>query len=142
MGRLFWVSRVTSAITTVLARETRGSQRRSKGGGEGGNMLMGASIKVTGFKETERGYRQVLAAGKVKGQSPPSASRRTSFSNTLCMLSRFSHVRLCDTMDCSPLGSSAHGDSPGKNPGVGRDTLLQGIFLTHRSNLHLLCLLP
>ena len=25
----------------------------------------------------------------------------------------------CDAMDCSPPGSSAHGDSPGKNPGVG-----------------------
>ena len=137
MGRLFWVSRVTNAITTVLAGETRGSQRRSKGGGGGGSMLMGASIRVT-----ERGYRQVLAAGKGKGQIPRSASRRTSFSNTSCMLSRFSHVRLCDPMDCSPLGSSAHGDSPGKNPGVGRDTLLQGIFLTHRSNPHLLCLLP
>ena len=26
---------------------------------------------------------------------------------------------LCDPMDCSPPGSSVHGDSPGKNPGVG-----------------------
>ena len=26
-----------------------------------------------------------------------------------CMLSRFSCVRLCDTMDCSPRGSSVHG---------------------------------
>ena len=26
---------------------------------------------------------------------------------------------LCGPMDCSPLGSSVHGDSPGKNPGEG-----------------------
>ena len=24
-------------------------------------------------------------------------------------------LTLCDRMDCSPLGSSVHGDSPGKN---------------------------
>ena len=35
---------------------------------------------------------------------------------------------LCDTMDCSPSGSSVHGDSPGKNTGVGCHSLLQGIF--------------
>ena len=33
---------------------------------------------------------------------------------------------LCDTMDCSLPGSSAYGDSPGKNTGVGRYSLLQG----------------
>ena len=35
---------------------------------------------------------------------------------------------LYDPMDCSPLGSSAHGDSPGKNTGVGCHALLQRIF--------------
>ena len=28
-------------------------------------------------------------------------------------------LTLCNTMDCSPPGFSAHGDSPGKNTGVG-----------------------
>ena len=32
-------------------------------------------------------------------------------------------------------------DSPGKNTAVGCHALLQGIFLTQGSNLHLLCLL-
>ena len=32
-------------------------------------------------------------------------------------------------------------DSPGKNTGVGCHALLQGIFPTQGSNLHLLCLL-
>ena len=41
-------------------------------------------------------------------------------------------------MNCSPPGSSDHGDSPGKNTGVGCHSLLQGIFPTQGSNLGLL----
>jgi len=41
-------------------------------------------------------------------------------------------------MDCILPGSSVHGDSPGKNPGVGCDALLQGIFSTQESNRGLL----
>ena len=37
---------------------------------------------------------------------------------------------LCNPMDCSPLGSSVHGDTPGKNTGVGCHALPQGIFPT------------
>ena len=37
-------------------------------------------------------------------------------------------------MDCSLPGSSVHGDSPGKNTGVGCHSLLQGIFPTQGSN--------
>ena len=33
---------------------------------------------------------------------------------------------LCDSMDCSPPGSSVHGDSPGKNTGVGCHALSRG----------------
>jgi len=40
-------------------------------------------------------------------------------------------------MDCSLPGSSVHGDSPGKNTGVGCHALLQGIFPTQGSNLGL-----
>ena len=42
-------------------------------------------------------------------------------------------------MDCSPPGSCIHGDSPGKNTGVGFHTLLQGIFPTQGSNPGLPC---
>ena len=57
------------------------------------------------------------------------------------MLSRFSHVRLLMT-----LWSVAHRllcpwDSPGENTGVGCQALLQGIFMTQGTNLHLLRLL-
>ena len=48
---------------------------------------------------------------------------------------------LCNPMDYSPPGSSVHGDSPGKNTGVGCPALLQRILLTQGSNPCLLRLL-
>ena len=45
-----------------------------------------------------------------------------------------SRLTLCGPLDCSPPGSSVHGDSPGKNTGVGCHFLLQGIFLTQGLN--------
>ena len=50
-----------------------------------------------------------------------------SYRTVACMLSHFSRGRLFATpMDCSLPSSSVHGDSPGKNTGVGRHALLQG----------------
>ena len=63
------------------------------------------------------------------------------YSPCACVLSHFSHIWLCEPMDCSPPGSSVCGDSPGKDTGVGYNGLLQGIFLTQGSNPHLLCFL-
>ena len=51
----------------------------------------------------------------------------------LCLVAQ-SYPTLCDPMDCSPPGSSVHGDSPGKNTGVGCHAFLQGIFPTPGSN--------
>ena len=45
---------------------------------------------------------------------------------------------ICDPMVHSPPGSSVHGDSPGKNTGVGCHFLLQGIFPSQGLKLHLL----
>ena len=39
-------------------------------------------------------------------------------------------LTLCDPMGCGFPGSSVFGDSPGKNPGMGCQALLQGIFPT------------
>ena len=47
-------------------------------------------------------------------------------------------LTLCNSMDCSPLGSSDHGDSAGKNTGVGCHALLQGKFPTQELNSGLL----
>ena len=45
----------------------------------------------------------------------------------LCLLAQLCST-LCDRMDCSQPDSSVHGDSPGKNTGVGCHARLQGIF--------------
>ena len=53
---------------------------------------------------------------------------------TLCAVLSRSVVSLCDPIDCSPPGSPAHEDSPGKNTVVGYHSLCQGIFQTQGSN--------
>ena len=55
----------------------------------------------------------------------------------VCMSAQL-HLTLCDLMDCSLLGPSVPGIFQEKNIGVVYYFLLQGIFPTHRSNLHLL----
>ena len=64
-----------------------------------------------------------------------------SFFLCVCTKSLQSCLTLCNPMDCSPPGSSVHGDSPDKNTGVGCHALLQGIFPTQGSNPYLLHLL-
>ena len=56
----------------------------------------------------------------------------------LVCLGTQSCLTLCDPMDCSPPGFLCPWDCPGKNTGMGYHAILQGIFLTHRSNLGLL----
>ena len=50
----------------------------------------------------------------------------------LCLVIQ-SRPALCDPMDCSPPGSSVHGDSPGKNTGVGCLALLLNPGIKPRS---------
>ena len=50
-----------------------------------------------------------------------------------CLVTQ-SYPTLCNPMDCSPPGSTVHGNSPGKNTGVGCHALLQRIMLTQGSN--------
>ena len=45
---------------------------------------------------------------------------------------------LCNPIDCNPAGSSVHGDSLGRNTGVGCHVLFQEIFPTQGLNLGLL----
>ena len=53
--------------------------------------------------------------------------------HSVCLITQLC-LTLCNSMDCSPPGSSVHGDSPDKNTGVGCHTLHQGIFPTQGSN--------
>ena len=53
----------------------------------------------------------------------------------MCCAYLLSHVRiLCDPMCYTLPSSSVHGDSPGKNSGVGYHALLQGVFPTQGSH--------
>ena len=60
--------------------------------------------------------------------------RFVSHSLTVQCLVAQSCLTLCDPVDCGRPGSSAHGDSPGNNTGVGCHVLLRGIFPTQGSN--------
>ena len=51
-------------------------------------------------------------------------TKHHSFLLTVCLVAQLC-LSLCDPMDCSLPGSSVHGDSPGKNTGVGCHFLLQ-----------------
>ena len=51
----------------------------------------------------------------------------------LCLVAQL-HPTLRNPADCNPPGSSVHGDSPGKNTGVGCHALLQGFFPIQGSN--------
>ena len=57
---------------------------------------------------------------------------------SLLLFSRYPVPLSCDHMDCSPPGSFCPQDSLGKNTEVGCHFILQSIFSTHGSNLHLL----
>ena len=63
------------------------------------------------------------------GPSPGARGRlqkRLTSRLTSALLCSLSCVRLCNPMDCSPPGSSVHGDSPGKSSGGGCHALLLG----------------
>ena len=51
----------------------------------------------------------------------------------LCLVTPLG-LTLCNPMDCNSPGSSVHGDSPGKNTGVGCHALFQGICPNQGSN--------
>ena len=62
---------------------------------------------------------------------------RRALDAVLCLGAQL-YPPLCDPVDCRPPGSSVHGDSPGKNTGVGCHALLQKIFPSQESNPGLL----
>ena len=59
----------------------------------------------------------------------------------VCLLRRFSHVRLFVTLRTVACQAPLSMDSPGKNTGAGCHAFLQGMFPTQGSNPRLLCLL-
>ena len=58
------------------------------------------------------------------------------FTMSLCLVAQWC-LTPCSPLDCSLPGSSVHGNSSGKNIEGDCHALLQGIFPTQKSNLHL-----
>ena len=70
---------------------------------------------------------------KLKDQEGVDLRFVSHFLTVQCLVAQLS-LTICDPMDCGRPGSSAHGDSPGKNTGVGCHVLLRGISPTQGSN--------
>ena len=66
--------------------------------------------------------------------SPPALDGEVLTTGAVLCLVAQSCLTLFDPMDYSLPGSTVHGDSPGKNNGVGCHALLQGIFWTQGLN--------
>ena len=69
----------------------------------------------------------------ISSSASPFSSCPQHSQHQLCLVTQWCPA-LCNPMDCNKPGSSAHGDSPGKNTGVGCHALLQGIFPTQGLN--------
>ena len=91
---------------------------------------MGCHFLLQGIFLTQGSNPGLLHCMKILYQ----LSHQGSPSCRSCVVFSRSIVSLCDPMDCSPPGSSIHGDSLGKNTGVNCHFLLQGIFPTQGSN--------
>ena len=65
--------------------------------------------------------------------SQEDSSRTMLCKISLCLITQSCQI-LCNPKDCSLSGSTIHGDSPGKNTGVGCHALFQGIFSTQGWN--------
>ena len=74
----------------------------------------------------------------VRPQAESWESASCSWGNMLALFFSRSVVSLCEPMNCSPPGSSVHGNLQARTLQWVSHCLLQGIFLTQGSNPHLL----
>ena len=130
-GHLMW--RVNSLEKTLMpgeigGRRRRGRQRRRWLDGFTVSMDVGLGNSGRWWWTASPGMLQFM------GRKESNTTERLNWTehNVICrllafLLSHFSHVWLCDPMDCSLPGSSVH-DSPGKNTRVDCHFLLQGLF--------------
>ena len=90
--------------------------------------------RISDFEELSEGLTSTsLCGAKVLGVSGFFMGNFLVLCVHVCLVTQ-SCPSLCNPMDRSPPGSSVHGDSPGKNTGVGCHALLQRIFPTRGSN--------
>ena len=82
-----------------------------------------------------------MLIGKINSWSSQWRKSQNGHSVDLCAhVYLLSHVQLCNHMDCSSPRSSVHKIFQARHTGVGGHFLLQGLFLTQGSSLHLLLL--
>ena len=108
----------------------RAQRRRSR------HVSLGRGVQMGG-KPGEPLRRLSGQSGSRESPGEGCLSKKPCGEPFLCVC-HFSHVQLCDPMNCSPPGSSVHRDSPLKYTGVGCHAFLQGIFPTQGSNPGLL----
>ena len=89
--------------------------------------------KRSSFGLGEVGEELILFANNKQRRETPSLGNSFQFLCLLCLVAQ-SCATLCNPTDCSPPGSSVHGDSAAKNTGVDCHSLLQAIFPTLESN--------
>ena len=125
------------ASTSSAGKESASNERdlglilglgRSPGGGHGNSLQYSCLENLHGERS--------LAGYSPWGHRESDTTDQLSTAHT-----HRSHSVMPDSLPphgCSSPGSSLHGDSPGKNTGVGCQALFQEIFPTQRSNLILL----
>ena len=84
----------------------------------------------------QRSHEQESSERRVISQKPRGKQGDLSqqWHQLLLCLDTQSGLTLCNPVVCNPPGTSVHGDSPGRNTGVGGHALLQGIFPTQGLN--------
>jgi len=100
-----------------LPWEGRKERERKKKGKEGG--------KKEKKKERSRVDRNDAVNVRVDIHLTQPSLPDPMYPSVLCLVTQ-SCLTLCNSMDCSAPGSSVHGDSPGKNTGVGCHALIHG----------------
>ena len=95
---------------------------------------MGCHLLLQGISPAQGSHPHLLCLLHWQVSSLPLVPPGKPIVDSMCLVTQ-SCLTLCDPMDCSPPGSFVHGDSPGKNTGVGCHTLIQGIFPTQVSSI-------
>ena len=93
-----------------------------------------------GCQELDKKVRLHFTSEKLKNKHAETNDTITEIKNTLLLLSRFSHVRLCVTHRRQPTRLPRPWDSQGKNTGMGCHFLFQCVRVKSQSEVAKLCL--
>ena len=85
-------------------------------------------------REIKLGFHLLFVPSKDRSSADPFVLLSASVTGAVLCFVTHACPAPCDPTNCSPPGSSVHGDSPGQNTGMGRYVLLQEIFPTQGPN--------